>query len=272
MPDSTPTPMSSRQHTIDLHDLNGKAPLLPPEDGTPRPTAIPGEPHLEPVETENEPESPPRSPSRSKSIGIPSVASRSPWLRHRSRGLSREGNGTATTNQTIFHTPVTSLFRTTSPTRPNQSTSPANSQLQRGGSSVMSMETARSHFSSSTSMQPSPSRSISHSSSAVSEATIKQIQNPESLPEDRVVESFQLPDAGNGQLETGPKLFWSSARTGEGVASIFEYVARRVVQRWEWEESRLGFDEGIEDDGGPTAQRLGEDWGKGKRSWRTACC
>ncbi|ELU38103.1 Ras domain-containing protein [Rhizoctonia solani AG-1 IA] len=267
------TPASSRRRTIDVDKLSQGISLPPPEDDTSGPTRTPGKPYLEPTDAEHEPESPPRSSSRSRSIGIPSSSSRPPWLRSKPRGLNREGNGTATTNQTIFHTPATSLFRTTSPTSPSRSTSPANSQLRHGGSSLLSMETARSHFSSSsTPIQPPPSRSVSHSSSIVSVVTIKPAQRPGSPPGEGILESPQLPEAGNNLLEIGPKLFWSSARTGEGVASVFEYVAHRVIQRWEWEESQLGFEEGIEDDGGPTAQRLRDDWGKGKRSWRAACC
>jgi hypothetical protein len=34
----------------------------------------------------------------------------------------------------------------------------------------------------------------------------------------------------------GPKLFFTSAKTGEGVNDVFEYIARRVVMRWEYEE------------------------------------
>ncbi|KAL1698636.1 ras-domain-containing protein [Schizophyllum commune] len=42
--------------------------------------------------------------------------------------------------------------------------------------------------------------------------------------------------------ELGPRLFFASAKTGENVPDIFEYVARRVVRRWEREERRMGFD------------------------------
>ncbi|KAG8713647.1 hypothetical protein FRC11_011548, partial [Ceratobasidium sp. 423] len=271
-PDSAPTPASLKRRTIHVDDLS-EGPLLPgPEDDASQPTQIPRKPYSGPLHADSEPESPPRSPSRSKSIGIPSGSPRPHWLRSKSRGVSREGNGTASTNHTVYHTPATSLFRTTSPTRPSRSTSPTHSQLRRGGSSVMSMETAHSHFSASTPTQALPSRSVSHSSSTASEATIKPMQRPESFPEGFILESPQLPVTGNERLETGPKLFWSSARTGEGVAPVFEYVTRRVVQRWEWEESRLGFDEGFEEDDGPTALRLREDWGKDKRGWRAACC
>jgi len=36
-------------------------------------------------------------------------------------------------------------------------------------------------------------------------------------------------------LEYGPKLFFTSAKTGEGVREVFDYVAKRVIVRWEWE-------------------------------------
>ncbi|KAF5380704.1 hypothetical protein D9757_007016 [Collybiopsis confluens] len=37
--------------------------------------------------------------------------------------------------------------------------------------------------------------------------------------------------------DSGPRLFFSSAKTGEGVTEMFQYIAKRVVQRWESEES-----------------------------------
>ena len=38
-------------------------------------------------------------------------------------------------------------------------------------------------------------------------------------------------------LERYPKLFFTSAKTGEGVKDVFEYIARRVVARQEYEEA-----------------------------------
>jgi len=35
----------------------------------------------------------------------------------------------------------------------------------------------------------------------------------------------------------GPKLFFTSAKTGAGVSDVFAYIAQRVVMRWEWEEA-----------------------------------
>lgn len=36
--------------------------------------------------------------------------------------------------------------------------------------------------------------------------------------------------------DRGPKLFFTSAKTGDGVEDVFEYIAKRVVGRWEYEE------------------------------------
>jgi hypothetical protein len=41
--------------------------------------------------------------------------------------------------------------------------------------------------------------------------------------------------------EEQPKIFPSvSAKTGEGVDAVFEYVAKRVWERWAWEQSGDG--------------------------------
>ncbi|KAJ3994758.1 ras-domain-containing protein [Lentinula boryana] len=38
--------------------------------------------------------------------------------------------------------------------------------------------------------------------------------------------------------DTGYRLFFASAKTGEGVNDVFEYVARRVVGQWDWESKQ----------------------------------
>ncbi|KAI0757779.1 hypothetical protein C8Q80DRAFT_1059216, partial [Daedaleopsis nitida] len=53
-------------------------------------------------------------------------------------------------------------------------------------------------------------------------------------------ESGSPPSNGYGPPappERYPKLFFTSAKTGDGVKEIFEYVARRVVVRQEYEEA-----------------------------------
>ncbi|KAG8943825.1 hypothetical protein FRC03_002310 [Tulasnella sp. 419] len=80
-------------------------------------------------------------------------------------------------------------------------------------------------------------------------------------------------------LEVGPKLFFTSAKTGgvapsssskaasiDGVqitpvAEIFEYVAKRVVERWEWEEKMMEFAEHDDNNGDGLSVRLGTNSG-----------
>jgi Ras-related protein Rab-7A len=38
-------------------------------------------------------------------------------------------------------------------------------------------------------------------------------------------------------LDRGPRLFLTSAKSGQSVPLVFEYIAKRVVLRWEWEET-----------------------------------
>jgi len=73
-----------------------------------------------------------------------------------------------------------------------------------------------------------------------------------------------------------PKLFFHvSAKTGEGVADVFEYVARRVAERWAWEESEAGRGWGgnleVEEEGGRVDLKGREGGGR----WRGVgggCC
>lgn len=37
-------------------------------------------------------------------------------------------------------------------------------------------------------------------------------------------------------LERGPKFFFTSEKTGEGVADVSKYVTRRLNRRWKYEE------------------------------------
>ena len=67
----------------------------------------------------------------------------------------------------------------------------------------------------------------------------------------------------------GPKLFFTSAKTGVGVPEVFAYVAQRVVMRWEWEEARA---EGTSTAGNGSAVHLGDHRSAQRKTLRAACC
>ncbi|KAG1724826.1 ras-domain-containing protein [Suillus paluster] len=72
--------------------------------------------------------------------------------------------------------------------------------------------------------------------------------------------------------ESGPKLFFTSAKTGSGVSEAFEYIALRVVKKWEYEEAVEARTFHIRDSSDGDTVRLGlEDGG---RKWNASgvCC
>ncbi|KAJ3968642.1 ras-domain-containing protein [Lentinula raphanica] len=60
-------------------------------------------------------------------------------------------------------------------------------------------------------------------------------------------DKFDSAHSGHPPPDTGPRLFFASAKTGEGVNDVFEYVAKRVVRQWDWETEQK------------QKQRVGED-------------
>lgn len=171
------------------------------------------------------------SPPRTHSIDIGvyhHVRRKSPRSRSRSTMFRGTTVGTMTTHTlSVYHTPSSSIFD--------------------------SFESARSspvHFSRAST--PSRSRSPSYSpervvrrqpsfSSTLSDAqTITPSlfgrangDTRSTTPAPATRHALSIPSS----LETGAKLFFASAKTGEGVSNVFEYVAERVVRRWEYEEA-----------------------------------
>ncbi|KAG9042920.1 hypothetical protein FS837_010223 [Tulasnella sp. UAMH 9824] len=97
------------------------------------------------------------------------------------------------------------------------------------------------------------------------------------------------------KLDVGPKLFFTSAKTGGAlgtvhpsvdvdfevtpVSEIFAYVAKRVVKRWEWEESQqqlnlLDGTDALTITGKPKSLvvRLGEGWSRMTSGLQGSCC
>ena len=179
------------------------------------------------------------APPRTDSIDIGAVSSR----RHRrnpsasaSRSHSRStlfrggtmGTMTTTTGHSIYHTPSSSIFDNFESAR---------------GSPVL---TSRSSYSLSLSRSPShsPVRRIPSMSSVSSVPTITpslfgrerngQVATGFTTPSSPIASSpMPLPP----QPDQRPKLFFTSAKTGEGVSDVFEYIAKRVVMRWEYDEA-----------------------------------
>jgi len=63
-------------------------------------------------------------------------------------------------------------------------------------------------------------------------------------------------------------LLFASAKTGASVSDAFEYIAKRVVVRWEWEERQMEVSEGDEDDAGGDVKL---DSYRSTRWWSSCC-
>ncbi|KAF9808591.1 hypothetical protein IEO21_07807 [Rhodonia placenta] len=169
------------------------------------------------------------SPPASKSIDIHARRRRSvSKSRSHSRStLFRGGTlGTMTTTHSIYHTPSSSLFDTFE--------------------SALSSPARTAAASAATSAASSPSYSPPHGprrqASASSLSSVPTI-TPSLFLRDRATTASTTPGSASDSFhlpppaDRRPKLFFASAKTGEHVAEVFEYVARRVVMRWEYEEA-----------------------------------
>lgn len=182
-------------------------------------------------------------PQRTSSIPMPSSTSPIPVLQNvsptmppasvsfvqppsRGRSPSSRFYGTATSTRTtlsIYHTPSSSFFDTFHSAR--TSPEPVSS------SPVLSTRSRRttklSTGSGSSGITITPSVYHGRESTTTTETAI-------TIP-DSPIPRFQrsaLPIAP----ERGPKLFFASAKTGEGVADPFEYIAERVIRKWAYDE------------------------------------
>ncbi|KAH9836823.1 ras-domain-containing protein [Rhodofomes roseus] len=187
------------------------------EDTMPTPIAAPGTPPSKSIDiTARRPRRSLRSVSRSRSRST----------------VFRGGTvGTMTTTHTIYHTPSSSVFdlfesALSSPAHTTISMSARSASPVRSPSYSPTRVPRRQPSSSTVSSAPTITPSLFHRERAPSLST-----TPTSGPSP--AGSFSLPP----HPERRPKLFFASAKTGEGVVDVFEYVARRVVMRWEYEEA-----------------------------------
>ncbi|KAH9475717.1 hypothetical protein JR316_0011276 [Psilocybe cubensis] len=151
----------------------------------------------------------------------------------RSRSSSRFYSGTMTTTHTtltIYHTPSSSYYQSARSSPEPWSSSVSNSSLSEvetispSGSVRRRSTTILSSNSTSSGSAPTITPSLYARESAAAAG----VSTPSVSP--LIPSSTPIPP------ERGPKLFFTSAKTGEGVADVFEYIAQRVVRRWEYEE------------------------------------
>lgn len=203
--------------------------------------------------------SPPPSPTtrpRSKSISITNATHpRPPSPSHPrlspSRGLSRSrsrqgystrgSSSSMVTRESIYHTPSSSFFDVYESARSSPVPFPGGGNGSGGegdGYGSGSMRRPRMRSSVST-LSNSNSTATSGSVSSTSGRTITQSLFRRSVPPPPT--SPSIPEPPTPALpalpprDRRPKLFFTSAKTGEGVQDVFEYVARRVVVGWEWD-------------------------------------
>ncbi|KAH9855732.1 ras-domain-containing protein [Lenzites betulinus] len=150
---------------------------------------------------------------------------------HSRSTLFRGGStaGTMTTTHTIYHTPSSSLFDA------------FESALSSPAFTALSAPASRSPSRDSPLRSPRriPSASSMSSAPTITPSLFIRGQAETATTTATTPESGSPPGAScaHPPLERYPKLFFTSAKTGEGVQDVFEYVARRVVTRQEHEEA-----------------------------------
>ncbi|KAG6889263.1 hypothetical protein C0995_002258 [Termitomyces sp. Mi166 len=209
---------------------------------------------IQPSETVEFPTTPRQlHPPRSDSIAIAlnsnssdfrhHSASRSPahhLSKSRSQSASHFYSGTMTTTHTtltIYHTPSSSLFdvyqsaRSSPEPWSSPSLSPSSMALSRSPNASVRDRPISTFSNSTLSMSSGSIATITPSLFAREfRGTIPSPTTDTSPQDDDAFIVFPPPP------DRGPKVFFTSAKTGAGVPEVFEYIARRVVRRWEYEE------------------------------------
>ncbi|KAF8547740.1 ras-domain-containing protein [Imleria badia] len=227
-----------------------------------------------PITIEEAPLEEPTSPCDAPEIDLSSpsrLRSQSININHMRRGHSKRAswsstninNGTLTsthTGVTSYHTPSSSLFDVYSSAR----SSPFPPSLSSRLSSPIRTQRRASSVSSTSSSAPTITPSLFTRINDQAYATTTTTTTPTVSPPISDTIHYPLPP------ERGPKLFFTSAKTGEGVHDVFEYIARRVVTRWAFEEAidarTLRMQEPSE------TIRLGLTRGESNRRLTGSCC
>ncbi|KAI8983167.1 P-loop containing nucleoside triphosphate hydrolase protein [Trametes punicea] len=251
--------------------------LVPRPDSPPSPTILLAPPEsddpfvCEGAEDADSPLSDQPHVPRTDSIDISARRGRASWT-HLSRSASRSRStlfkgtcggtpsstvGTMNTTNTIYHTPSSSLFDTFESALSSPAFTALSAPASRGSPSHSYPRSQSRSLSPSPSPSPEGTRSprrVPSASSLSSAPTItpslfiRGLAEPDLAPTTTTTtpESSSPPNPSRVSpparpspppVERYPKLFFTSAKTGEGVRDVFEYVARRVVARQEYEEA-----------------------------------
>jgi Ras-related protein Rab-7A len=180
----------------------------------------------------------------------------------RSRSSTRHAStslyGTFRSGVTSFHTPSSSLSdiyasARSSPLPGSQPESPARVRRMTSLSSTTTITTTSSS-----------------SALTITPSLFARSQRPTTPP----YADLPLPSTLPTPPDTGPKLFFTSAKTGTGVSDAFEYIALRVVKKWEYEEAVEAMTFHVRDESDGDTVRLGLGLEDGKRKWNApgGCC
>ena len=207
----------------------------------------------------------PNDISHSLSPSLKSIPSRS----HSSAHFYTGTMSSASTTFTIYHTPSSSFYHSArsspEPLSLSEPTTPSSSFRKRKLNTRSSSITRSGSASTLT-----PSIYIRENGSSSNTNT------PNNLIPTIITASSSSPSYSPAlsspppPLERGPKLFFTSAKTGEGVADVFEYIAYRVSRRWEYEEQMQARRVDFPDSSAAETVHLGLDNGRERRGHR--CC
>ncbi|KAJ7597198.1 ras-domain-containing protein [Mycena floridula] len=241
-------PMASSQVTVrppplDLSDDSSSPPISPFRAGTDSIAIVPNQ-HVRNSSTSGSPKH-----RLSKS---------------RSRSSSRYYSGTMTTTHTsltIYHTPSSSFFDSFHSARASPEPWSSAGSLSSPGSSPNASSNLR--------------RLINNSNNSASTITPSLFarENLSSTagtsPEDESLLANGIPRIP--MPDRGPKLFFTSAITGDSVKEVFEYIGQRVVQRCKYDEQIEARKLHMREASGADTIRLESQKNKGTRPWSKCC-
>lgn len=175
---------------------------------------------------------------------------------------TRPSMSSLATRESLYHTPSSSYFDVYESARSSPIPFPGDPSSLSDGYGSMGRRVGRGITRSTPRISGSPGSTISSRSSAALTITQSLFTRSTTPAPDPPTAPPSLPELP--KLERRPKVFFTSAKTGEGVSDVFEYVVKRVIVRWEWDARERG-QYGDEDEwAGDDVIRVGLNAGRGQ--------